>query len=162
MTSIPQVFARVSLCWPPMTIWGQKVASLRMCKRSNWDFFQLYNLPEIPTILSSPVFFLRCLLGVLALWGQKPCRGNNSLLEMVDSRVQQIWRLRVMDSWLSNKFYCHHHHHHHHHYYYYYYYFYYYYYYCYFYYILLMKREWGHYREISDLDLEVLTEPSIH
>ena len=80
-TSIPQVLARVSLCWPLMTICGQNVDTLRTPKRSNRDFFQLYNLPEIPTILSSPVFLyitpgaVRCLFGFLALWGQKHCGG---------------------------------------------------------------------------------------
>ena len=31
----------------------------------------------------------------------KACSKNNSLLERVDSRVQHIWRLRVMASWFS-------------------------------------------------------------
>ena len=30
----------------------------------------------------------------------KACSKNNSLLERADSRVQHIWRLRVMGSWL--------------------------------------------------------------
>ena len=38
-TPIPQVLARVSLCWPPMSIWGKIVDTLRACKRSNRDFF---------------------------------------------------------------------------------------------------------------------------
>ena len=31
----------------------------------------------------------------------KDCSKNNSLLERVDPRLQHIWRLRVMGSWLS-------------------------------------------------------------
>ena len=40
-TPIPQVLARVSLCWPPMTTCGHNVDTLRTCKRSNRDFFPL-------------------------------------------------------------------------------------------------------------------------
>ena len=52
--------------------------------RDQMEIFSSYNLLEIVTILSSPVFIyirwgvLRCLLGFLALFGQKPCRSNNS------------------------------------------------------------------------------------
>ena len=31
----------------------------------------------------------------------KACSRNNSSLERVDSRVQHVWRLRVMGSWFS-------------------------------------------------------------
>ena len=78
-TLIPQVLACMSLCWLSMTICGKNVDTLQTGKRSNRDFFRLYNLPQIPTIPSSPVFVyitrgvLRCHLG---LWGQKPCGGN--------------------------------------------------------------------------------------
>ena len=65
-----------------MTICGKNVDTLRPCKRSNRDFFWLWST-ENTHIPSSPVFLyitrgvLRCLLGFLALWGQKPCGGKN-------------------------------------------------------------------------------------
>ena len=34
-------FSRASFCWPPMTICGKNVDTLRPCKRSNRDFFWL-------------------------------------------------------------------------------------------------------------------------
>ena len=80
-TPILKVLARVSFYWQPMTICGKNVDTLRPCKRSNRDFFWLWST-ENTHILSSPVFLyitrgvLRCLLGFLALWGQKPCGGN--------------------------------------------------------------------------------------
>ena len=119
-TPNPQIFARVSLCWPPMSVCGKNVYALRACKRSNRDFLRLYTgntkLWKYLYILSYPVFLyyaespkvpprvfgplgpktlrgqqylyilsyssitwgvLRCLLGFLALWGQKPCGGKN-------------------------------------------------------------------------------------
>ena len=80
-TPILKVLARVSFYWQPMTICGKNVDTLRPCKRSNRDFFWLWST-ENTHIPSSPVFLyitrgvLRCLLGFLALWGQKPCGGN--------------------------------------------------------------------------------------
>ena len=41
-TPNPQVLARVSLCWPPMSVCGKNVYALRACKRSNRDFLCLY------------------------------------------------------------------------------------------------------------------------
>ena len=83
-TPIPQVLACVSLCWPPMTICGKNVDTLRTCKWSNRDFFAAIQSTRNTYILCSPVFLyitrgvLRCLLGFFALWGQKPCRGNKT------------------------------------------------------------------------------------
>ena len=80
-TPILKVLARVSFYWQPMTICGKNVDTLRPCKRSNRDFFWLWST-ENTHIPSSPVFLyitrgvLRCLLGFLAVWGQKPCGGN--------------------------------------------------------------------------------------
>ena len=73
--------SRVSLCWPPMNVCGKNVYALRACKRSNRDFLRLYtgNTYTFSLIQSSSITrrVLRCLLGFLALWGQKPCGGNN-------------------------------------------------------------------------------------
>ena len=80
-TPILKVLARVSFYRQPMTICGKNVDTLRPCKRSNRDFFWLWST-ENTHIPSSPVFLyitrgvLMCLLGFLALWGQKPCGGN--------------------------------------------------------------------------------------
>ena len=78
-TPIPQVLARVSLCWPLMSVCGKNVDSLRACRRSNRDFLRLYTgntyIFSYPPYITRGV--LRCLLGFLALWGQKPCGGNN-------------------------------------------------------------------------------------
>ena len=83
-TPNPQVLARVSLCWPPMSVCGKNVYALRACKRSNRDFLRLYtgNTYTFSLIQSSSITrgVLRCLLGFLALWGQKPCGGNNIIL----------------------------------------------------------------------------------
>ena len=80
-TPNPQILARVSLCWPPMSVCGKNVYALRACKRSNRDFLRLYtgNTYTFSLIQSSSITrrVLRCLLGFLALWGQKPCGGNN-------------------------------------------------------------------------------------
>ena len=79
-TPISQVLARVSLCWPPMSVCGKNVDTLRACKRSNRDFFPyIYrNTYTFSLIQSSSITrrVLRCLLGFLALWGQKPCGGK--------------------------------------------------------------------------------------
>ena len=79
-TPNPQILARVSLCWPPMSVCGKNVYALRACKRSNRDFLRLYtgNTYTFSLIQSSSITrrVLRCLLGFLALWGQKPCGGN--------------------------------------------------------------------------------------
>ena len=83
-TPILKVLARVSFYWQPMTICRKNVDTLRPCKRSNRDFFWLWST-ENTHIPSSPVFLyitrgvLRCLLGFLALWGQKPCGGNDGV-----------------------------------------------------------------------------------
>ena len=73
------------LCWPPMSVCGKNVYALRACKRSNRDFLRLYtgNTYTFSLIQSSSIKLytrrvLRCLLGFLALWGQKPCGGNNT------------------------------------------------------------------------------------
>ena len=79
-TPNPQVLARVCLCWPPMSVCGKNVYALRACKRSNRDFLRLYtNTYTFSLIQSSSITrrVLRCLLGFLALWGQKPCGGKN-------------------------------------------------------------------------------------
>ena len=34
---------------------------------------------------------------------RKACSKNDSLLERVDSRVQHIWRLQVMGSWIKSR-----------------------------------------------------------
>ena len=79
-TPNPQILARVSLCWPPISVCGKNVYALRACKRSNRDFLRLYtgNTYTFSLIQSSSITrrVLRCLLGFLALWGQKPCGGN--------------------------------------------------------------------------------------
>ena len=65
-----------------MTICGKNVDPLRMWEQSNRDFFVAIQSTGNTCILSSPVFLyitrgvLRCLLGFLALWGQKPCGGK--------------------------------------------------------------------------------------
>ena len=43
-TPIQQVLARVFLCWPPMSVCGKNVDTLRACKRSNRDFLRLHSL----------------------------------------------------------------------------------------------------------------------
>ena len=83
-TPNPQVLARVSLCWPPMSVCRKNVYALRACKRSNRDFLCLYtNTYTFSLIQSSSITrrVLRCLLGFLALWGQKPCGGNKTTTE---------------------------------------------------------------------------------
>ena len=78
-TPNPQVLARVSLCWPPMSVCRKNVYALRACKRSNRDFLCLYtNTYTFSLIQSSSITrrVLRCLLGFLVLWGQKPCGGK--------------------------------------------------------------------------------------
>ena len=88
-TPIPQVLARVSLCWPPMSVCGKNVDTLRACKRSNRDFLRLYTgntyIHSYPLSITRGV--LRCLLGFLALWGQKPCGGNYAGSPKVPPRV---------------------------------------------------------------------------
>ena len=83
-TPNPQILARVSLCWPPMSVCGKNVYALRACKRSNRDFLRLYtgNTYTFSFIQSSSITrrVLRCLLGFLALWGQKPCGGKNEVI----------------------------------------------------------------------------------
>ena len=117
---IPQVLARVSLCWPLMTICGQSVDTLRACKRSNRDFFHL-STRNAYYILSSLVLFyitrgvLRCLLGFLALWGQKFCGGNKAKEMFFSSTLWQegdqtyvsshsISRSPMLRLFLANKF----------------------------------------------------------
>ena len=104
-TPILKVLARVSFYWQPMTICGKNVDTLRPCKRSNRDFFWLWST-ENTHIPSSPVFLyitrgvLRCLLGFLALWGQKPCGGNyliEKLLQTYDPSVSfAYWKKEGM------------------------------------------------------------------
>ena len=54
-TPNPQILARVSLCWPPMSVCWKNVYALRACKRSNRDFFApIYR--KYLYILSYPVF----------------------------------------------------------------------------------------------------------
>ena len=81
-TPNPQILARVSLCWPPMSVCGKNVYALRACKRSNRDFLHLYtgNTYTFSLIQSSSITrrVLRCLLRFLALWGQKPCGGKKT------------------------------------------------------------------------------------
>ena len=83
--------SRVSLYRPPMTVCGQNVDILRACKGSSLDFFRLST--GNTSILSSPVFLyitrgvLRCLLEILALWGQKPSGGNK--LNGLESHANQ-------------------------------------------------------------------------
>ena len=54
-TPISQVLVRVSLCWPPMSICGKNVDTLRACKRSNRDFFPYIYRKYL--ILSYPVYY---------------------------------------------------------------------------------------------------------
>ena len=84
MDPFPKVLARVSFCWP-MNICGKKGNPLRACKRSNRDFLRLYtgNTYILSSSLSITRGVLRCLLGFLALWGQKPCGGKKAVFSYV-------------------------------------------------------------------------------
>ena len=107
---------RARFCWPPMTICGKNVDTLRPCKRSNRDFFWLWST-ENTHILSSPVFLyitrgvLRCLLGFSALWGQKPCGGKymnyswNKTWKKIARHVRDLnpWPLRYRCSALPTE-----------------------------------------------------------
>ena len=55
-TPISQVLARVSLCWPPMSICGKNIDTLRACKWSNRDFFFPHIYRKYLYILSYPVY----------------------------------------------------------------------------------------------------------
>ena len=75
-TPNPQILARVSLCWPPMSVCGKNVYALRACKRSNRDFLRLYtgNTYTFSLIQSSSITrrVLRCLLGFLPSGAKNP------------------------------------------------------------------------------------------
>ena len=106
-TPILKVLARVSFYWQPMTICGKNVDTLRPCKRSNRDFFWLWStenthIPSSPVLLYIKRGVLRCLLGFLALWGQKPCGGNKLLRLSVKKlyKVYDSWQL----SWITQSY----------------------------------------------------------
>ena len=50
------------------------------------------------------MYFFIGVIGVIKPFRGKACSKNNSLLERVHSRVQYIWRLRVMVSWYSTTY----------------------------------------------------------
>ena len=82
-----------------MSVCGKNVDTLRACKRSNRDFLRLYtgNTYILSSSLSITRGVLRCLLGFLALWGQKPCGGNN-LTAGATNRMRRLTRLKML-SW---------------------------------------------------------------